>query len=68
MRTTTHTYALLELSEVAYLEISEKLKAAGYSHAFHENPEAPGYPRIDMSGIAVVPEVEMIGTEDSPQF
>jgi hypothetical protein len=43
----THTFAVLELSEAAYLEISGKLRAAGYEHAFHNDGE------IDMHGIAV---------------
>jgi hypothetical protein len=54
--THTSTYVLLELSEAAYLEISEKLRAAGYDHVFLDNPDTPGYPRIVMTGIAVVPE------------
>lgn len=58
---TTYTYVLLHLSEAAYEEVRSKLEKAGYGHAFHDNPEAPASPRIDMHGIAVVPEVEMIG-------
>jgi hypothetical protein len=65
---TTHTYALLAVSEAAYEEIKSKLEAAGCQHAFHDNPEAPASPRIDMHGIALVPEVEMVGTEDGPLF
>ena len=64
----THTYVLLALSEAAYEEIRAKLEAAGYQHAFHENDECPASPVIDMHGIAVVPEVEMVGTGDSPQY
>lgn len=60
---TTYTYVLLELSESAYEEIRAKMEAAGYQHAFHENPDAPASPRIDMHGIAVVPEVEMTGVD-----
>lgn len=60
----THTYALLELSEAAYEEIRTKMEAAGYQHAFHDNPDAPASPRIDMHGIAVVPEIDM--TPDTP--
>jgi hypothetical protein len=43
----TYTVATLELSPTAFDEIAEKLKAAGYGHAF-----MPGG-SIDMSGIAV---------------
>ena len=61
MHTSTHSYALLAISESAYLEIKAKLEAAGYADQFHNNPDAPASPRIDMHGIAIVPEVEMIG-------
>lgn len=47
---TTHTYAILEVSEQAYREIRERLKAAGYAHAFHEDD---GREVIDMHGIAL---------------
>lgn len=43
----THTYAELRLSPAAYKEIAEKLKEAGYDHAFMENGV------IDMHGIGV---------------
>jgi len=46
----TYTYAVLELSPAAYREISEKLKAAGYEHAFQDGP---GGEVIDMNGVAV---------------
>lgn len=58
---TTHTFVKLELSESAYDEIKTKLEAAGYQHAFVENDDAPASPLIDMHGIAVCPEVEMVG-------
>ncbi len=64
----THTYAKLALSEAAYEEIRAKLEKAGYADQFHENAECPSSPIIDMHGIAVVPEVEMIGTEDGVQY
>lgn len=64
----THTYVLLEVSEAAYEEIRAKLEAAGYQHVFHDNPDAPASPRIDMHGIALVPEVEMIGQEESRPY
>lgn len=44
----SHTYALLELSYKAYQEIFEKMKAAGYDHAFGYDGE------IDMHGIAII--------------
>lgn len=59
----THTYVTLALSEAAYEEIRTKLEAAGYGHAFHDNPEAPASSVIDMHGLAVVPEVEMTPEE-----
>ena len=43
----THTYALLELSAAAYEEIERKLREAGYDHAFDEDGV------IDMHGIGV---------------
>lgn len=46
----TRTYAILKLSEAAYAEIREKLKNAGYDHAFHIDD---GIEVIDMHGIAV---------------
>lgn len=46
----THTYATLGLSKAAYDEIRDKLKAAGYDHAFiHDGT-------IDMHGIGVTCE------------
>lgn len=49
----THTYVILELSPSAYQEIFDKLKEAGYDHAFHEDE---GVTVIDMQGIAVAKE------------
>jgi hypothetical protein len=46
----THTVALLQLSKAAYTEIADKLKAAGYDHAFSETD---GVAFIDMTGIGV---------------
>jgi hypothetical protein len=43
----THTYVALEVSSAAYDEIRQKLKAAGYEHAFHEDG------LIDMHGLAL---------------
>lgn len=44
----THTYVIMELSKHAYDEIAEKMREAGYDHAFGEDGE------IDMHGLAVV--------------
>lgn len=52
--TATHTYAELGLSKTAYGEIRDKLKAAGYNHAFMEDGA------IDMHGIGVTVEVDDI--------
>ena len=49
-RTHTHTYVILELSPVAYLEIKTKLEAAGYQDAFIEQD---GRTVIDLHGLAV---------------
>jgi len=43
----THTFAILEVSPAVYEEIREKLKAAGYQHAFMADGS------IDMYGIAI---------------
>jgi hypothetical protein len=44
----THTYALLQISATAYEEIAQRLRAAGYAHAFGDEGE------LDMHGIALV--------------
>lgn len=46
----THTYAVLEVSPGVYAEIRERLKAAGYQHAFHHDRDGEV---IDMHGIAL---------------
>jgi hypothetical protein len=46
----THTYAALEVSDVAYQEIAGKLRDACYDHAFHEDG------LINMHGIALAPQ------------
>lgn len=43
----THTFVELEISHAAYFEIKDKLKAAGYHHAFVGDA-------IDMHGIGLV--------------
>lgn len=45
----THTYAILKVSQAVYDEIKEKLEAADYHHAFHEDVDGP---IIDLHGIA----------------
>jgi hypothetical protein len=46
----THAVALLTISQAAFSEIAEKLRAAGYDHVF-----MPGG-SIDLSGIALTPD------------
>lgn len=54
---TTHTYAILEISQAAYDEIRGALKAAGYEHTFHEYTDKDGgYEVIDMQGIGIKKE------------
>ncbi|WP_130358251.1 hypothetical protein [Pigmentiphaga kullae] len=43
----THTLAILELSPIAYGEVADKLRAAGYDHVFLEDG------MLDMSGLGV---------------
>lgn len=50
----SHTYAVLELSAAAYDEIANKLKEAGYDHAF--DIQSDGRVVIDMHGIGVTAE------------
>lgn len=45
----SHTYAVLKISPAAYIEILEKLKAAGYEHAIDGGI-------IDMHGLALEPD------------
>ena len=46
----THTYVILSLSLPAWDEIADKLSAAGYGYAFHQETDGVV---IDMHGIAV---------------
>jgi hypothetical protein len=48
--THTRTYAILEISPSAFAEIEQKLRAAGYGHAFSRDE---GRLTIDMHGIAL---------------
>jgi hypothetical protein len=50
VRTSTHTYAILEVSKACYDEISGKLRAAAYTHAFQNGEDGAV---IDMHGIAL---------------
>lgn len=45
----THTYVVLDVSSAAWREIHDKLMAADYGHAFHDDV-------IDMHGIALAQE------------
>jgi hypothetical protein len=49
----THTYVTLEVSAATYKEIADKLREAGYDHAFGDEGE------IDMHGIALVREAQL---------
>lgn len=60
MLRSTHTYAVLELSEAAVKEIEAKLRAAGYEDQFHQED---GRIVIDMHGIAVAPELSTSAKE-----
>ncbi len=51
----THTYAILKVSRKTYREIKEKLEAAGYQHAFHDDGDEDGVV-IDMHGIGLAEE------------
>jgi hypothetical protein len=48
----THTYVILGISSAAYKEIKDKLEAAGYQHAFHDDRDGDGI-LVDMHGIAL---------------
>lgn len=54
----THTYAELEVTEPTYNEIAQKLKAAGYDHAFM--PEKGQRDTIDMHGIGLTCKPKML--------
>ncbi len=51
---TTHSYAILEISQASYEEIKASLFKAGYQHAFHKDID--GREVIDMHGLAVATE------------
>ncbi len=52
---TTHTYALLEVSDQTFEEIKDKLKRAGYQDQFHDDD---GRLIIDLHGLALVKEID----------
>lgn len=58
----THTFVELELSPAAYDEIANKLRAAGYDHAFMDGGA------IDMHGIGVMRKTELCGDEGCPHY
>lgn len=62
---TTHTSAILDLSPAAYDEIADKLRAAGYGHAFI--PSVRHGETIDMHGIAVARADEEPQTGGEPE-
>lgn len=63
MTRSTHTYATLEISASAYDEIAEKLRAAGYEHAF-DLPEGA----IDMQGVGVLRGDDVAPLDERAQF
>ncbi len=48
--TSTHTFALLEVTPAAFEEVRGKLEDAGYTHAFHRIDDRAA---VDMHGIAL---------------
>lgn len=67
-RTHTHTFACLDVTEATYSEVKAKLEAAGYDHVFIANDDAPALPVINMHGLALRHEVEMIGDAEPQQY
>jgi ribulose-5-phosphate 4-epimerase/fuculose-1-phosphate aldolase len=49
----TYTFAKLPVSAATFAEVADKLKRAGYDHAFMVEDRVP---LIDMHGIALTPE------------
>lgn len=50
----THTYAILEVTPATFEEISDKLKARGYSQSFiRDHTNDPTLVTIDMQGLAL---------------
>lgn len=52
----TYTYVTMDVSADTYDEIRQKLIAAGYHQALHEQEGRPGFPALDMHGIALTCE------------
>lgn len=46
----THTFAILEVSRATFLEIKERLEAAGHGHSLVRED---GEPLLDMHGLAL---------------
>lgn len=53
--TATHTFVTLGLPMVIFREIASRLRSFGYGHCFYQDEEEGQ--GIDMSGIALVPDV-----------
>lgn len=60
----TYTYTVLNVSPRAYAEIAERLKAAGYESAFHDDGDDGVV--IDMHGIALARASLAAETETAP--
>lgn len=58
----SHTYAVLEVSKATFDEVRQKLKEAGYEHAFHEDLFHDEV--IDMHGIALQKEGSEVREEE----
>lgn len=54
--TSTHSYAILQVSSYVYQEIRQKLEQAGYGDQFHKEGDEE---LIDMHGIAIQADVQM---------
>ena len=54
----THTYAVMDVSDETYDEIRDKLVEANYEHTFHEDSD--GNELLDMAGIALRRGEELI--------
>lgn len=61
----TYTYAVLDVSPATYTEIADKLRAAGYDHAFHTQSD-DRRTVIDMHGIALAVEAPVYVPPGAP--
>lgn len=55
----TYTYALMEIPPDMWRHIHDKMLAAGYGHAVHEDADGEGHVALDMHGIALIAGAEM---------